>query len=390
MKICCAVCEYNPLHNGHVGHLGFIKKEITPDYTVIIMSGNFTQRGEIAVLDKFTRAKHAVLAGADAVFELPAVFATANAEIFAKGAVKLLKELPGEKTLCFGAESGDKESFTYAAKILSEESKEFKKLLKTQLNEGFSLAKAKMNAIETMDVGVDPELLKNPNNILGIEYARAVIELGADMDIFPVLRKGAGFNDETLYPNLSSASAVRKAIKDGKVRTVKSNVPKFVYEDLPKALPNADALTFYSLLSMDRKQIKEILDCTEGLENRIKSCLKDSLSLDELKNKVITKRYTATRINRILTASLLKINENFVRKCLKSDLYLNVLAVREGSEKLLSEIRKNCKIPLITRKNDLKTLKSADLECFEKDVFANDIFNFAAGVKTNEYMMLKI
>ena len=390
MKICCAVCEYNPLHNGHVRHLEAAKRELTPDYTVIIMSGNFTQRGEIAVLDKFTRAKHAVMAGADAVFELPAVFATANAEIFAKGAIKLLKELPGEKTLCFGSESGNETSFLHAAKILSDESKEFKKLLKSQLNEGVSLAKAKTSALEQLDLGVDLELLKSPNNILGIEYARAITELDADMDIYPVTRSGAGYKDDNLYSDLSSATAIRKALKEGKKKSVKHNVPKFVYADLPEVLPNADIAAFYSLLVNDKKQLKGILDCTEGLENRIKSCLKDSYTLDALKEKVTTKRYTATRINRIITASLLNISENFVRKCLKSELYLNVLAVKEGRENLLAEIRKNCKIPLITRKNDLKNLKSAARDCFEKDVLANDIFNYLANVKTNEYMMLKI
>ena len=143
MKICLAVCEYNPFHNGHLKHLEVMRQEFAPDCVAIIMSGNFTQRGEIALLDKFTRAKHAVLAGADFVFELPTVFATSPAEIFAKGAVKLLKELPGEKHLCFGAESGEKENFLFGAKTLSCESKQFKKLLKSQLNEGVSLAKAK-------------------------------------------------------------------------------------------------------------------------------------------------------------------------------------------------------------------------------------------------------
>ena len=390
MKICCAVCEYNPLHNGHALHLGAARREISPDYTVIIMSGNFTQRGEIAVLDKFTRAKHAIMAGADAVFELPAVFATANAEIFAKGAVKLLRSLPGEKTLCFGCESGEKDDFLSAAKILSDESKEFKKALKTQLKEGVSLAKAKMNAVETLGIGVDSELLKYPNNILGVEYSRAVYEWNADMDICPIPRKGAGYRDEELQSDLSSATAIRKALKEGKRRQIKSNVPKFVYTDLPKAAPNVDSLAFYSLLTNDKKKLKEILDCTEGLENRIKSCLKDSSSLDALKSKIVTKRYTAARVNRIITASLLGITESFIRKCLRSELYLNVLAVKEGREELLAEMRKNCEIPLITRKNDVKNLKGTALECFEKDVLANDIFNFVAGVKTNEYLMLKI
>ena len=119
MKICLAVCEYNPLHNGHLIHFEEMRRQINPDCVAIIMSGNFTQRGEIAAMDKFTRAKHAVLSGADFVFELPTVFATSSAEIFAKGATKLLSHLPGQKTLCFGCESGDEAGFTFAAKTLS-------------------------------------------------------------------------------------------------------------------------------------------------------------------------------------------------------------------------------------------------------------------------------
>ena len=390
MKICLAVCEYNPLHNGHLRHLEEMKRAVSPDFTAVIMSGNFTQRGEIAVTDKFTRARHAILAGADAVFELPTVFATGNAEVFAKGAIKLLKELPGDNTLCFGCESGDKEGFIFAAKTLSEESKEFKKLIKSHLKEGVTLARAKTEALEEMNLGVDIELLKSPNNVLGVEYARAVKEWNANMDILPIRRVGAGHNDGELHDDLSSASAIRKAVREGNHRAVKSNLPHYVYEDLPKKLPNADDLIFYSLLVKDSRDLKEVCDCTEGLENRIKSALKGSLNLDEVKEKVTTKRYTSTRINRILTAALLGIDENFIRKCMRAELYLNVLAVKEESLKLLAEIKKNCKIPLITRKNDAFQLRSTALACFEKDVLANDIFNFLAGKKTSEYMMIKV
>ena len=390
MKICLAVCEYNPLHDGHLVHLDAMRRETGCDFVAVIMSGSFTQRGEIAVMDKFTRAKHAVLSGADCVFELPTVFATSPAEIFAKGAVGLLKNLPGEKTLCFGCESGSKEDFLLAAKTLSNESKEFKKLLKTQLNEGVSFARAKVNALEQMELCVDLDLLKSPNNILGVEYTAAIIDSGADIEIAPVRRLGAGYSDHTLYEKLSSASAIRKAISEGKKSKIKSNLPKYVYDDLPDRLPSADDLTFYSLIMSDRKRLKGIIDCTEGLENRIKALLKDSPSLSVLKEKTQTKRYTAARISRITTHSLLGISESFIRKCLRSDLYLNVLAVREGCEELLSEMRKNCRIPLITRKNDVASLTGTALECFEKDVLANDVYGFVTGKRTNEYMMLKI
>ncbi len=390
MKICLAVCEYNPLHNGHAAHLAKMKGEVSPDFTAVIMSGNFTQRGEVAVMDKYTRARHALLAGADIVFELPAVFATANAEIFAKGAVKLLNELPGDKTLCFGAENADAEGFYETANMLSNESRDFKKSLKTKLKQGFSFAKAKYMAAGETDPAADTELMKSPNNILGVEYTRAIIESGADISILPVPREGAGHNDDKLQGPLSSASAIRKALKEGKKRRVAACVPSYVFDDLPNVLPDVDALTFYSLISHDKKFLSSVLDCTEGLENRIKSCLKASLSLAELKEKVITKRYTAARINRIMTASLLGITRGFIEKCMRSELYLNVLAVKQEAAPLLAEFRQNCKIPLITRKNDVSSLRGTALECFKKDAEANDIRNFAAGKLTNEYLMLKM
>ncbi len=390
MKICLAVCEYNPFHNGHAIHLAAMKERTGADYVAVIMSGNFTQRGEAAVVDKFTRAKHAVTAGADVVFELPTVFAVSNAEIFAKGAVKLLSTLPGKNTLLFGAESGTKEEFISAAKILSEESKEFKKLLKQQLSDGVSFARARINALSEMQTGIEPELLKSPNNILGIEYTRAVQEYKSPIDIMPIIRQGASYNDAKMYKNLSSATAIRQAINNGKKRSVRKNVPAFVYKDLPEKLPSVDSLIFYSVLMNDRQSLSEIADCTEGLENRLKSCAKDSYNLEQLKAKIATKRYTQTRVNRILIASLLGIKGKFVEKCLRSDLYLNVLAVKEERVGILSEIKKNCKIPVISRKNDVEELKGTALECFEKDVLANDVYNFAAGIKTNEYMMLKV
>ena len=210
MKICFAVCEYNPFHNGHLYHLEYIRKKLNPDYVVIVMSGNFTQRGEIAAMDKYTRAIHAVKAGADAVIELPTVFATANAEIFAKGAIKLINYCSGEKILCFGTESGEKTKIISTASALLTESKEFKKLYKEELKTGVTAIKAKCNALEKLNIeNLDFDLLKSPNNILGIEYAKAVIQSKADIDLQPIIRKGAGYNDEVLYDEISSASAIR-------------------------------------------------------------------------------------------------------------------------------------------------------------------------------------
>ena len=388
MKICFAICEYNPFHNGHLHHINKIKEEIKPDCLAIIMSGNFTQRGEIALLDKYTRASHAIKAGADVVFELPTVFATGNAEIFAKGSVGLANLFSGEHVLCFGTESGSKDTLKATAKMLISETKEFKVLYKEELKTGVTTIKAKVNALSKMNIeNVDCELLKSPNNILGIEYTKAIISKKSKLDIYPIIREGAAYNDVELYRGISSASAIRNAIAEGKIKKTKDSLPSFVYNDLPTTLPNCDDLIFYSVLKDTKQDLKNIIDCTEGLENRIKALSKTSSSLEELKDKLKTKRYTYTRISRILLSSMLGIEESFIRKCLGAELYLKVLAINKEKASLLSEFSKLTDTPIITRKKDADALVGVAKSCFEKDVYANDVYNFVTKQKTNEYEM---
>lgn len=389
MKICFAICEYNPFHNGHKRHIEYIRENIKPDALAIIMSGNFTQRGEIAILDKFTRAEHAIKAGADIVFELPTVFSSAPAEIFAKGGIKLINSVNGvDKILCFGTESAQKSKLMATATALLDESKEFKKLYKAELKTGITSIKAKINALSKMNVDeLDFDLLKSPNNILGIEYAKAVIASNSSVDLHPILRVGSGYNDDELSSSLPSALAVRTAISSNAKKKVKNAVPDFVYKDLPDTLPNADDLIFYSLLKTPKAELSEILDCGEGLENRIKALAVNCENLTELKNKLKTKRYTYARLSRILVSCMLGTSERDVRKALSSDLYLKVLAVNASKTELLSEFAKRSKYPLITRKSDVSKLEDNALECFKKDVFANNLYNYIAKTRTNEYEM---
>ena len=330
----------------------------------------------------------AIKAGADVVFELPTVFATGNAEIFAKGAITLANAFSGEHVLCFGTENGTKQSLIATAKTLNSESKEFKRLYKEELKEGVTTVKAKVNALNKMNLhDVDCSLLQSPNNILGIEYTKAILSLKSKLDIYPIIREGAGYNDSELYKNISSASAIRTAILDGKVKKTKTNLPSYVYEDLPKALPICDELIYYSVLKATKQELKNIIDCTEGLENRIKALSKTSDNLEDLKDKLKTKRYTYTRISRILLSCMLGIEESFIRKCLSDELYLKVLAIDKNKLSILSEFSKMTDTPIITRKRDADALIGISKACFEKDVFANDVYGFVTNTKTNEYQM---
>lgn len=390
MKVCAVIAEYNPFHNGHLKQLLYIKQELGCDKLIVIMSGNFTQRGENAVLDKYTRAKHAVMAGADIVIELPTVFATANAEIFASGAVKILNDLNCVDKLCFGVESGSKHDYLFAAKAMLSESKELKNLIKAELETGISPVKAKFNAIKKLgDESLNEELISSPNNILGLEYAKAILKFESDIELCPMIRTG-NHNDETLYKGITSASSIRKQLYVKKIGKLKSVMPTYVYADLPKIPYDFKKIIMAKLYTEPAEEMGKILDCTEGLENRIKALIKDNISYETALDKITTKRYTYARVRRIMIANLLKITEKLVFKALDSKLYAKVLAVNANSKDIISLISEKSSIPILTRKKDYAELKKTALTVYEVDSLANDIFNLVSEVKQNEYQMLTV
>ena len=387
MNTVAVIAEYNPFHLGHVRHLNYVKETLGAKNVIVVMSGNFTQRGEPAIMDKFTRAKHAVLAGADMVVELPTVFATANAEIFAKGAINIINSLGVVDGVCFGVESGKSADFITLAKALNDESKEYKKALKTQLDNGVSLAKAKFEALKSLGKEFDESLISSPNNILGVEYTKALLSVNPNIDIYPMLRTG-NHNDKTLKKGITSASSIREVLKTGKVKKLKKNLPDFVFHDLVPYPYSFDDIIMASVVKTPHEEMAEILDCTEGLENRIKALAKDNVTIDKLTQKVATKRYTLTRINRILVSALLKIKADFVRECLASPLYAKVLAINGERKDLLSTVNEKSSIPVLSRKSDFSYLEKTAKACFETDVLANDLYNLATKNRQNENHMI--
>ncbi|MBQ4097805.1 MAG: nucleotidyltransferase family protein [Clostridia bacterium] len=390
MKICAVIAEYNPFHLGHLKHIDYVKNVLGAEKVIVIMSGNFTQRGEPAILDKFSRARHAVLAGADAVIELPTVFATANAECFARGAVNLICDLGVVDGLCFGVESGSAEEYYSLARALNNESKEFKKALKAHLDKGVSLAKAKFLAVsELSSDGFNQDLVSSPNNILGLEYTKALLKNQSGIAIYPMLREG-DHNDRELKKGITSATSIREKIKAGEVKKTKGNLPPFVYKDL-KGYPFAfDKIIMAALARSSEDDLRKIIDCTEGLENRIKALSKDNLSVDALVEKVSTKRYPQTRIRRILTSNLLGIKEKFLFDCLDSKLYAKILALDSNKKDIISLLKERSEVPLLTRKSDASALKKFQEKCFEIDVLAQDLYSLATDTKINENNMLII
>ena len=376
MKICAIICEYNPFHNGHLYHLNEARERSGADAIVCVISGNFVQRGEAAIMDKYTRARHAVLAGADAVIELPTVFATSNAELFAKGAIHILSSIPTVQSICFGAENADKTAFLLSARYLNNEPKEVSDRLKAEIQKGASYAKARAQAW----AGFLPlDLLCSPNNILGLEYTKAILSSGADIEILPIKRKGGAYSDSILQENYSSASAIRTAIANG--QTLNDNLPDFVLGDIPTSLKSGlDALEKYALLSTSKEEIARVCDCTEGLENAFKRA---ALEKQPLEKTLTSARYTSSRIRRIALQNLLKINENTIREALLNPLYLNVLAIKKARKDLLSALGEST-FPLLLRAHDEEMLTGVAVRTLETDKFADQTYGLLYGANKQE------
>lgn len=352
MKIAGIIAEYNPMHTGHLYQLN----QSNADAKVIVMSGNFVQRGEPALWDKWTRAKIAIENGADLVLELPVSFAVASAERFALGGVSILARLGVITHLIFGAENPLPE-LMQAADTLSGEA--FDLYIKQNAN-------AEKPYHEIRNELVNPDLLKGSNNILGIEYLKAIKKLGATLSPEVILRKGAVYNQKIAVDGFASASFIRDALQ--------KNADCSSY--LPYPLPEIRKVTAedmfshlkYKLLTED---ISEIAEVREGIENRIKDCILSSESFEDLLNKIKTRRYTRTAISRMLALAFLGIKKQDLSD---APQYTRVLAANQTGCELLNKMRKSADIPIITKGAD-----GLDFPDFAIDVRAGDLYALLQG-----------
>lgn len=339
MEICAIICEFNPFHNGHKYLIEQAKKLTGCGAVACVMSGSFTQRGEICRTDKFLRAKHAILCGADLVLELPVPFTVAPAEIFARGAVKIIADIPEVKYLAFGCEScgdgscDDGEIFKGAAEILCNESGEFKNVLNAGLEGGESYIRSLSAAFEKC--GGAAGLLSSPNNILGVEYAKAALKSGANFKLVPVKRVGAGYSDGELAGEYSSARGIRMNADNP---AVKLSMPECSYVDFIRSrdnTPRFEQMAVDYLFMCGKDNLKRVYGCTEGLENRLKS-LAFGNSFEDIVESAASKRYSKARIRRILCGNLLGLYADDAEKFLQSELTANILAVKkERADELL-------------------------------------------------------
>lgn len=387
------VCEYNPFHNGHLLHLNESKKACNADFTIAVMSGNFTQRGDVALFDKWTRAEMALKNGVDLVIELPVVYATSSAENFADGAIKILNSLGIVDYISFGSESGDIHLLNTVASILYNEPKELSNLINMQLKSGLSYPKARELAISTYFRGSKKytEALENPNNILAIEYLKALKKYKSNMVPLTFKRSYAEYNSTSTKNGIASATAIRELLKNNK--KIHRLVPFETYETIENKLESKDFLKdlsvfekeiIFNLRRMSLEDISKLQDVTEGLENKIKHAANNFTTLEDLIENIKSKRFTRTRIQRILVYSLLGITKKDINLSKRSIPYIRVLGFNKHGKKIISAIAANnpkSKIIISLKKFLDSSPDNSSRQFLSKDVLATNIYTL--GLKEN-------
>lgn len=348
MKIGGIIAEYNPYHNGHAFQVSQVHKEC--DAVVAVMSGSVAQRGMLTVYDKFIRSRAAVSGGVDLVIELPCVYTLAPAELFAQGAVALLDSLGVVDKLYFGSECGDTQSLTRAAQIMLEETPEISLRIKENLKAGMGYRAAQLAAY----IGTIPtELINRPNNILGIEYIKAMLRAKSKMEPVALLRKFVNHNDTSPSNGYASGNAIRDILDTG--NTIFAYVPTQTHYIYRTAAPFdkkiLDSIILYMLRIRGMKVFDTVFDAPPEMVARILYAIPEATSLDDIIMYTHTKQYTKARIRRAIMSALLEIDGELVNT---PPQYIRVLAFNDKGREILAEIKKKTKLPVITKTADYK------------------------------------
>jgi predicted nucleotidyltransferase len=390
MKVLGIISEYNPFHKGHLYHLEESKKRTGADFVVSVMSGNFVQRGEPAIADKWTRAHCAVDCGVDLVLELPFVFACNSAEYFAYGGLSVLEGLGCVDCISFGSESGDIEELKEIAKILVNEPEELKTLLKEKLDEGVSYAKAWGLALEEYAGEGASKIVREPNNILALEYLKRMVKTNSSIKAITIPRAGGAHNDVEPTCDYASATALRKKYHEQKTMDgFIEYMPMGSYRNLAKLegkcninMEDLFPMVVAEILRSSPEELSSIFSVNEGLENRLKSEIRNVRTMEELIRKVNSKRYAQTKIQRMLMHILVHLDQSSMNRIIaKRIIYGRILAMNDNGAKLLKIINKNksAKIPIITNIN--KDIRDDSLlwQLLNYDVLATDLYNLTSG-----------
>ncbi len=372
MSVIGIVCEFNPFHNGHKYLIGSAKKQ--GDIVVCVMSGNYVQRGEPAVFPKDVRVKSALMNGVDIVLELPFVYATSSAEYFAKNAVKILDSFGCDK-IVFGTEGSTVNELNSVVNVLLDE--DFDDRVKYYLESGVSYPSARDSAIKDY---CDLEI-STPNNILAVEYLKAIKELNSNMEPIAVNRIGAGYNDNHAINNYASATYIRGLI--GENKCFENYVPNNVHNLYAESIKSGNVLSHdkynTALLSLLRCKISEdltdIANMAEGLENRIAVAVKNSTSIEMIYDNAKTKRYTHSRVRRAVLSLAFGITNDDLNISVP---YCRLLGFNKSCSDVLGKLASNSMLPFVVTQADLNKLNSKYANrIFELESLSTDVYSLA-------------
>ena len=384
-KVVGIIAEYNPFHNGHSYHIQNTKALTGADFVVAVMTGNFTQRGNTSVVDKWEKTKMALNGGADLVIELPTIYSISSAENFANGAVKILKTLGIVDSISFGMEADDISTLNNIANVLYVEPPEYKAILEHELSKGNSFPKARENALMMYlnDIKRYANVLKGSNNILAIEYLKALKKQKSNLVPIGVKREKVYYNSTKIIDEYASATGIRNLLLHNQLEEVRKVVPAKTYSLLLNNIRQGTYVLditaynneiIYKLRSMTIKEIANLPDVNEGLEYLIKDASNKTNNLIELINKIKSKRYTQTRVQRILLYALLGITKKDMEISKKMTPYIRVLGCSENGKMLLSQINSKAKVITSFKKFE-KTNKNRKIKrMLELDKKATDIY----------------
>lgn len=400
MKTVGIIAEYNPFHHGHLYQLQQAKALSNADFAIVVLSGDFTQRGTPALLDKYARCEMALCCGADLVIELPVCFATGSAEYFAKGAVSVLSGLKTD-ALCFGSECGSIDALRRTAHVLADEPEPFRNTLMQNLRKGMSFPTARSLALSRYLTGADfdDSLLKSPNNILGVEYLKALIKLDSPMEVYTLPRQGAGYSDDSLQEQrFCSALALRQHLLDGGACDELSPfIPKAALHILERELASRksvhtddfSSMLFYRLSQLQPEGYSAFADVSDALSDKMAKLLEHYISWTQFCSDLLkSKDLTHSRLNRSLLHILLDMKKQDLCDYETSGnaQYARVLGFRADSKPLFSELSK--KLPLITKLSDADRLLSpVGMRQLQQDIFAAHLYESVKAQKTGSPMI---
>lgn len=390
MKTVGLITEYNPFHNGHAYHIEKAKMLTGADRVIVVMSGDFVQRGAPAVMPKHLRAESALLSGASLIIELPVCFATGSAEYFAQGSISLLNQLGCIDSICFGSECGDLHLLKEIAQILADEPIEYQTALKQALKEGASFPAARQEALNIYSDKYS-EILASPNNILGIEYLKALAKIHSKMEPFTIKRIGAGYHDMDIDGQFSSATAIRSDIyqladvnsssESLPLTHIQTQVPSSCHELMkknyqtryPVKADDFSLLLKAKLLSETAGSLSHYLDMSPELANRILRLRNDYLSFEQFCDLLKTKELTRSRISRSFIHVLLGITKDWLTAMKAPAPYARILGFRRDHADLLGILKRTSDIPLITSPARA-VLADTAYQMLELDIYASDLY----------------